>query len=119
MAQSQAIKAQLLVKEKEKKEVKVASLSQKEKKELGDISQEQQNQLMTFAKQEADLIHKKRKLPKKRLQQLRLPRRRLPVQRQPKAQRLQAQGLAHHLAALPRRLTMEARSLSLCRGIIL
>ncbi|MFB6364671.1 murein hydrolase activator EnvC family protein [Paenibacillus elgii] len=51
-AQAAAIKANLVVKEKEK-EVKIASLSQKEK-ELEDISEEVQQQLVQVAKQEAD-----------------------------------------------------------------
>ncbi|WP_163852971.1 murein hydrolase activator EnvC family protein [Paenibacillus elgii] len=51
-AQAAAIKADLVVKEKEK-EVKIASLSQKEK-ELEDISEDVQKQLVEVAKQEAD-----------------------------------------------------------------
>lgn len=51
-AQAAAVKADLVVKEKEK-EVKIASLSQKEK-ELEDISEEVQKQLVQVAKQEAD-----------------------------------------------------------------
>ncbi|MDO3678784.1 murein hydrolase activator EnvC family protein [Paenibacillus ehimensis] len=51
-AQAAAVKADLVVKEKEK-EVKIASLSQKEK-ELEDISEEVQQQLVQVAKQEAE-----------------------------------------------------------------
>ncbi|UUZ91195.1 peptidoglycan DD-metalloendopeptidase family protein [Paenibacillus sp. P25] len=50
-AQAAAVKADLLVKEKEK-EVKIASLSQKEK-ELEEISKDAENQLIQVAKQEA------------------------------------------------------------------
>jgi murein DD-endopeptidase MepM/ murein hydrolase activator NlpD len=53
------VKADLLVKEKEK-EVKIASLSKKEK-ELEDITEEQERLIMEFARKEAELQRKKSK----------------------------------------------------------
>ncbi|GAA4873685.1 M23 family metallopeptidase [Paenibacillus vulneris] len=58
-SQSAAIKASLVAKEKDK-EVKIASLSKKEK-ELEDISEDQEQQLLQYARKSAALAEQKRK----------------------------------------------------------